>query len=300
MSYDPFKFISGPIKFLKFVGIWLENDASIWKKLSAALIQIAIIDMHFLLMFIYLLSLTDINEIAAVLTVTASYWFLITKSLSLTFKTEQIKELMVSVEDFIEHRELQKQMSRTEKAFKFFIAAAVFSVIFYVLTPFFVHQLPTEMYFPYDHKNNELLFWLTVLYQYVGCFIMAPATVIIDLIIAYFIGIAVGLVEELNCSIENLSFDGTNDEANLNKIKELIEIHLKIRSLVRKIEDIFSLPLIVHGITTSIIICTACYLMATVSSFLRNNKCIHLLSQFPVKRSECDCKFNDLYNGGSF
>jgi len=271
MPYDPFQILFWPMKFLKFVGIWLEKDAKIGRKIFGAFIQVAFIDLHFLLMFINLFLLDDINEVAAILTLVGTSLSLVIKSLSVTAKVREIEDLMKFVKDFMEKpiwaetqscKKLQKEVSQVEFAFKIYVSTTAVSVFFYLLTPFLTHELSSPMYFPYDYKQNELYFWLTVTYQFFGGFIIPPSAILLDMVAIHFICVAVGLVEELNSCMENLNFDGTNEA---KKMKEFVEIHLEIRNFILKFEKIFSLPILVQGLVSGIIICTSCYLMATVS-----------------------------------
>lgn len=120
---------------------------------------------------------------------------------------------------------------------KFFEGSGVFSCILALAIPIFFHELPYKIWFPYDYKNNEFLFWLSVAFQGFESTCFCVIDLVYDTIIAMFLCCILGMLEEICDKLEKidptdeLRKSKNRDSKNISNSKIKIEIEKENHNL---------------------------------------------------------------------
>ncbi|CAO1415516.1 unnamed protein product [Diamesa hyperborea] len=158
------------------------------------------------------------------------------------------------------------QVQRYYKGFKliqniYFYKTVIFSVVLFIIVPFFnfivndiwIHQLPVEIWFPFDPYQNLLNFncvlvWHFSVYFYVTSYLLGT-----DLICFAFITIIEMYFDNLKDDLMNLK--DSSEISGETKLKELIERHETLISVSNDLETIFSPAMLLNFVASSILIC---------------------------------------------
>jgi len=252
---------------LKLAGVWVEHDDKPWHKVLAFCMRCYMMEIFFLHQAIYIIKLKDygeLTEIAKVFCTSVCYTF---KSYNLIRKRKEVDALMVFAKELMEEGswleksrgiKLQKQLASAKRMFTIYGSMGLFAMSSIFAIPLQTHQLFAKFYFPYDYQQNEIVFWLTVFYQNIGCTLLIPAAITLDMIPVVFMAIATGFIEELNDCLEDLSVE--DDQ----KLIKCIEIHLRIKDFVNRIQGIFSPMLMIQGLVSTLILCSTYFMVTKV------------------------------------
>jgi hypothetical protein len=216
---------------------------------------------------------------------------------------KKIQSLMTSLKGLIEDKDLigtknskklKKRVRQIDRIFKINLAVIITTCFLnYVLT-FVVHRLPLKMWAPWTHDDdNGIIFWLTASYQLVDLSIAAPAMLIMDTLPIFFMTYATGLIEELTCCLENVSIEPQKkiekkrsgnepgpshgktiikvqpivprEDEPLKALQKLIPIHVKIKTFVLDIQDLFGTIFFLQEFMSISILCTTAFALTLVS-----------------------------------
>jgi len=264
-----FSLLRLPIKYLKFTGTWPAENESFASKALAAIVHILFFEVIILLQFVHIFTLKDFEEMPETLRYFFSYLSLLLKGYNLAYNLERIKSLMDSAKELLQeddwteknhNKKLKQQLLFVARILSGSMVPTVLSFVFIISIPFQTHKLSVKMFVPYDYQRNELLFWLTVIYQNLSVMICIPTILILDIIPVLFMAIATGFIEELNECLQQLNADADHKE-----LVKLLKIHLKIKKFANDMSEVFSPMLIVQGFITVYIMCTTCFLLTKVS-----------------------------------
>jgi len=268
MLFDPFEWLKWPIKYLKFVGIWVEKDAKLWRKVLAGCIRFHMIQLFFLHQVIHLVRMNDFEEITEVIKLLCTLIGYAFKSSNLIRKRDEIARLDKFAREIMEQdswlvksggSKLKQQLQTVKRMYQFNGMLGFFAIISILAIPFQTHHLYNKFYFPFDHERNEIVFWSTVAYQSIGYAFTVPATIIVDMIPVVYMAMATGFIEELNdclCDLTNVDAD--------ERLIEFIKIHLKIKDFVLRTQHIFSPMIMLQGLMTTCILCSTYFMVTKV------------------------------------
>jgi 7tm Odorant receptor len=100
---------------------------------------------------------------------------------------------------------LKQRIRQAVIIYKLFLAsAAMTTVIFGSITPFFTQLLPLKMWFPYDYRSNNASFWLSFGYQIISGYYVTLVLVSIFMIPIYIMCYLTGIIEELCDRLEKI------------------------------------------------------------------------------------------------
>lgn len=274
MNSEWLKVFDKPIKYLKVAGIWIDKDSPRATIIVSSLMHLFLVDIYMICSVIYLFTIDNIEDFSEAMSIQATLTGVCIKTLYFVFKKQQIEQLLNSLVALIEHEswidlnnngvKLQARVAQIDRIFKIFMSVAVVGVLSGSIVPFVTHIMPYKMWFPYDFNNNELAFWLSVLYQIIPGCIYAPATIIIDTFPAILICFLTGMLEVLCHRLDSIKH---GDKGNLKELTKCIEIQLKLEAFQIEIGNIFGRIIWAQGFMSTLILCTTSFSLTVVSQF---------------------------------
>lgn len=99
------------------------------------------------------------------------------------------------------------------------------------------------MWFPYDHENNDILFWMTGFYQFFITTSICGAITVLEMFPVFFMAYIVGMLEQLCEMLEELnktelpiSKEDTGSKVidSSMKLLECVSYQLKIWEITKK------------------------------------------------------------------
>jgi 7tm Odorant receptor len=307
---EPFDKIT---KVLKISGLWLQKSS------PKCLITVAVL-MHFLFLevfvifgIVYLVNFKNIEDFSVALGVVALLFVASIKSIYFVANKNKIQSMMKGLKELIEHEtwiekqnggKLKKRIRQIYIISRMFVAVSMTSVFIGSLVPFFAHQLPLKMWFPYDYNNNDTLFWLIVAYQTIASCCFVPVMVVFEMIPVYFMSYLTGIIEELSdrmgkiCYVKIVKVEPKSDlneneklvgrlkvatmrksqvkveskpgtsqmkDKNQEELLKCIEIQQKIKGLVTEVNDVFGSMIWFHGFISSFVLCVISFTLTIVS-----------------------------------
>jgi hypothetical protein len=270
-----------PMKVLKTAGVWQRKSSSWTYFCYGILVHLIFVDLYTLLQFAYLFTFETFEDFAILMSLLPTYCSLTVKSIIFMTRGDKVAELLATLNEIVEKEKfsenLQKHLKRIDFVFKFFWGSAAVTCVMALGIPFINHELPFLMWFPYDYKNNELLFWFNVAYQGTEVLCYSAVNVILDTVPAMFMCYIHGMLEEFYGRLESIQAEensGGNTEGtrasrgNKNRQKDFLDclaLHSKILEMARKVEEYFSTMIMVQGLMSSVILCTTAYALTIVS-----------------------------------
>jgi 7tm Odorant receptor len=223
-----------------------------------------------------LFTVKELEEFSAAIATCPTLIGIFIKTINFIYKKDDIESLMNKLKKIVENnsrleksgngQKLEGRIKQISKIFKSFLTVTVFSIFMEVFVPFSTHKQPLKLWFPFDHQQNEVVFWAVVVYEYLEGFIYAPVTIIMDTFPVFFISFVIGLIEELSKRLKNIGKNSNtdkNDDRNLKELLECIELQLQLKALIKDIQDIFAKIIWAQGFMSSIIICTTSFTLTT-------------------------------------
>jgi 7tm Odorant receptor len=273
MDFNFFLHFDLPIKALKVLGFWQTKENSRKYRLWGFISHFIFLELFLILPLIHLLKVQQIEEEA----LNFLFIYLATnfKMLNLLSKMESVKDLLSELKELLVFTKFELDSARLElkRHVKFMARLLVIfwgSVIFSASTDLngtlFEHRLPYKMWIPYDH-NNEFVFWITSVLEVFLTMVGSSIAVSLDLIPAFFMGMASNMLAELRERMKNLSVDTTTDKEKYRELVKCIEIHLRLKTFVKKIENCFSVTFFAQGFFSSCTICLTTFVLSTVNYF---------------------------------
>lgn len=245
--------------------------------------HVVFIEIPTLLQFFYLFTFETFVDFAFLMTLLPTYAALLVKSINLMYYVDEILSLLEMIQDILEKEEftdlLYKHLRKIHLIYLIFWGAAVGTCILAVGIPFVYHELPYRMWFPYDYRNSQFLFWFTVAYQIFDSVAYASVDIVLDTFPAIFMCFILGMLEELCARLESLKVckknagDSKSDQkaSDKKKLIKCIKLQLKIHEITRKVEKYFSIVIMAQGLMSTVILCTTSFALTIVRLKLRFN-----------------------------
>lgn len=273
MSFNYTFHFALPIKALKVLGFWPTNESSRKYRLWGFVSFLIFLTIFFVLSLILLVKFKRYEETAMNFVIV--YLATMFKVLNLIYYLNSVKNLLRELTDLIEFTKSELDTARFElqKHVKFMVLLVflfgllVFSVILDLIVPFYEYRLPYPMWIPYNY-DNEFIFWIT---SFVQIAISAASFIIVisvELIPVFFMGMAATILGELRERMQLISEGGKTDDVKYKELVKCIEIHLRTRNFVKKIENCFSITFFVQGFFSATSICFTVYTLSKVRIFL--------------------------------
>lgn len=253
-------------------------------KIYGIALHLFFVETYTLCQFIYLFVFETFEDFASVMSILPTYLSLIVKSFNFMYNIEEIEMLLTDVEEIVEEEKftevLQKHLKKIDLIFKVFWISALSTCILGLLVPIFLHEIPYRMWFPFDYHSNNMLFWLTALYQTIGPIIYASVDFSQDVYPVIFMCYIFGMMEELGLRLESLKSvpmsGGKENQSECDasvsnstdikqKLVNCVKLQLKIRKITKQVEELFAVVIFVQGTMSTLILCTTSYALTVVS-----------------------------------
>lgn len=199
------------------------------------------------------------------------------KAINYVLYFEQIEELFENLKEIIElssdirfknRRMVANVICKIINIFKIFMWSCSLTAIVGSVVTIWFKKLVYNVPYPFN-INNWIGFGIAVIHQMITCANGVILVLCLDSLIVLFMGYVTGIMEELSLRLESI---GISDEFGNDELEICINIHLKVKNLVSKIEKSFRFMLIIQGAASVLIICSNTFLASTAvgySSFLR-------------------------------
>jgi 7tm Odorant receptor len=263
-----------PIKVLMPLGLWQTKEKSKKYRVWGFVSQFIFLELYLILPLVYLLKVKQF-EVEVM-----NFAFLLFgptfKVLNLLLRMKSIEELLDELKNLINFTKFDMNTARNElrtqvkfmiRLFKFNLGLLILSVSMDSTVPFLQNRLPYKMWIPYSYEN-VIVFWTTSVLQITIGIVGCAIAVSLEFIPVNFMTMAATLLAELSERMKLIAEGGKTDDEKYQELVKCIEIHLQIKSFVKKIENCFSITFFAQGFISSIFICLTVFLMSTVSYFL--------------------------------
>ncbi|KAG5683122.1 hypothetical protein PVAND_012422 [Polypedilum vanderplanki] len=269
MELKIFKF---PIFYLKFVGVWIENDSCLIFKFYAYFMQIFFLYIWILLMGAAIPQKDNLIDLAELLTFFLTYVAATVKFTNINLKVNEfislISDMKKVIKDFeIKEFYIKKQFSFGKKLFIGYWLPSFLGVLFSGILTFFTGEFNVSMWFPYDtsKENSAILFYLCASYQLIEAFLYSNANVMVDAICFLPMIYLIAMLEHLCDNLENLKEQKDQEFDNYKELLNCVNYQRTIVELTRRTEAIFAKVVAIQGSLLSIILCTIALALTTLT-----------------------------------
>lgn len=200
-----------PLKFLKLSGLWSDRKIGVYRVVFCILMHFLCLECFVVFEVISLVKSKSLEEFCENFAMLPTFLGASLKSLNFIRMKLKIKKFLTNLEELIRFEDwialqngtkLEQRISQMKKFFVVNFVLAFAALFFGSLVPFFIHEPPFKMWFPFDYKHSQLLRWITIAYQLGTCIIYMPKLYILDNFPLFVMSYVIGLVEELNMKIE--------------------------------------------------------------------------------------------------
>jgi hypothetical protein len=275
-----------PIKVFKLFMLWPEGTPSKLRLVTILALRVIFVEIYLILAVIFLMKVESIEEFSKSIGVTPMYIVSVFKSINFLVNREKIHQLYQDLKSLVEDSSwIQKQkglkltqrITQITRIFKIFLSFSMYGVTMSAFVAFVEHELPLKMWFPYDYKSNEALFWLSAIYQITGGYFMTPITVLIEVFPIFIISYLTGIVEDLCERLEKIgdkkkrvkfeikTVETLENLENYNELVNCVKIHQKIVEMTSSLNEIFGKDFWFQGFISIFVLCTTSFSLTIVS-----------------------------------
>lgn len=271
-TFDPFYSLKLPLQILKLMGFCQERDSSWQYRIYGFVTHLIGIEIYLLLQIVYLFKVADsVESFSDCLSVMFTYVALLLKSFIFIYKLQDIKQLIVMLENvivkgkFMMEQELSSRVKQVHRYFKLYWILGLLSCSIGACIPIYYsneHKIAYKMWVPFDYVNNLSGFVSISIYQTIFPIWTCGIVASLDMLPIMFLNIITGLLEELIKRFRNI---GYNERNELNELMDCIELHQDLKQLAHKTENIFSIMIFTQGFNSCFIMCTTAFVLSLVS-----------------------------------
>jgi 7tm Odorant receptor len=189
MSSDWLKVLEKPIKYLKFSGMWTHKEIPKYRIILTAVAHLICVELFLILEIIYLFTVDNLEDFSLAFLMIPTFISCCMRSLNFVVKKNKIEKFLRSFQELVEHEnwielqnglKLKQRMSKIDKMFKVHLITSLFGMVSLYIASALSHSMSVPMWFPWDYKNNEWLFWLSHSYQNISGFMFSPINTVSD------------------------------------------------------------------------------------------------------------------------
>jgi hypothetical protein len=295
------EYSSRSIKILKISGIWIDGPPTIRNIVAIFYHLLAFVTVLILqTMFFFKTDNLTVSGIIDIVVILPLYITGLIRVIFFIYKQKSFKSIVKFFDELVAadsslERTGRKFKKRSDFVIRLIIMQGVIGITSWFFGfPFVSHELPYKMWLPYDYLASQTRFTLTVIWQQSLAFVPFTASFIAEFYPAFFLNITAGAIEELGDRIEKIgkkkigteeSVAGTSKKIEENimqteqinrsvqrettkELENCIEFHLKIKNVVKNINDIFGTVICIQGFSSSLTLCALCYALINVSENL--------------------------------
>lgn len=286
-----------PIMTLKFLGMWPERTSSrTFGIVYGLILHIIVIEVTSFCSIVKLIELFlsgSIVKFAFLLSFALSTYAAIFKTFWYVLKLTKIQEMLETLNDLLDQNSFRRVAIRTRledevkeiiKVSKVLFGSAFVAITLAALTSCINHnerRIQYEFWYYFDYKENALVFWVLVAYQYGAACYCAALIYSIDLIPITFMSLISAALDELSAEIKSIapsSEPGVAPEREfsrrncLENLERCINQHIAIKNFAKEISEHLSAICFIQAFTSSVIWCTAAFVMTKVKVANKLNK----------------------------
>lgn len=266
------------IKVLEIVGMWkVDRSRKAYFVLSICF-HVIFIELFVMLQVAFLFTIENFNEFTSVLAILPTCVAIIIKSKKISRSSHLIEEMFEMIQHILAINPMtskfKTRLEKVEKAFKIFFLIGMVTCAFVIFGPLTTHELPYRMWCPFTYEGNMIMFWTATVYQQFASFYLTSIDVVFYTFPLIFMIYIYEIFHQLTKSVETLkrrktlSADGSiNKSVQIDCAKEfvkIIECHQKILQVTKKFESFFSFGLLISGLQSTLVICSASFLLTEV------------------------------------
>lgn len=285
---DPFDYssvLSIPFKILQILGFWQVKNASKAYKVYGIIMHFTQVELFLFCQLMYAISASNLFELTDLLSIMFNYIGFCIKSYSFMFQLENIialtqdfKELVV-LSGIVKGEPLtliKPRVLHVQKIFRVFWYFCLLTtslgglslVIQFAANPNPPYHIPYKFWTPFDYHYNIYGFIFMGILQTLNPIVFCGAIAAIEFLPIFFLNGAAGLLDELaivfgKIGAKKNGMELKNEKA-IEQLKQCIELHLRLKTFISKIEMIFSTTIFVQGAISLIIICTTAFNLSKV------------------------------------
>lgn len=268
------------IKLIRLSGIWIKDGSPTHKMVLAVFMHLLLIEVYAILHIVLFaiqfknLNVDEIFEIFSTIPMDLSTCIL---SFVLIYKKHQIWALLASLEELTEEEswierqkgtKIKAKVVRIKRLVKIVFPIGMTFMTLSVISALLTHKLPLHMWFPIDHQENEIVYWLLMFYQvFLLLTSIIPIPFLIDLFPMSLTCYFTGIIEELS---ERIKLIGSEDddntkplhqkqEENLKELLKCIEIQKRIKNGITEFGSIFEINFVLQRFVSTLILCATTY-----------------------------------------
>lgn len=279
-----------PFKLLKIAGLLQFEASSKFYKLYGIVFHLFGLDIYLIFQLIFILSADNLLELTDSFSVFFTYFLVCAKSCNYTLKLDAI---FVLIKDFnetivlmqkVEDETMVKLTKRLRQVRLFFrvfwgscmsacVVGALVPIVTFIINPNPPYRNPYKTWFPYDFENEFGWFVFVATYQGLNAIFYTGVAAAMDTYPVLFFNASAALLHELSDRMAcigaiNEDHEGKFEE-NLRLLEKYIALHLKVKLLIKRAEEIFSPMIFLQGAVSLVILCTSAYSLSRVRSLGR-------------------------------
>lgn len=281
-SYDYISSFKIPLFLLKALGLWQQKDSSWYYRFYGRFMSFIFIELFVLFHTIHAVnnfingSIHDLSKVISVLftlysTVLKSWWF--------SSKINKVHELLTDLKELLEFKSFGKTRRRpkleaeivhlTKVSNWFYILSFSSLLISFLMTLDILkdNQLFIETWFMFDYRTNNGLFWTIEITELFMILYSASLNTSIDIIFITFLGFVSAILDEISIEINSIEIcvdELDKDDKKLEKLKACIQCHVKVKSIIADISKHLSFPFFVQALMSTVILCSAAFMLKSV------------------------------------
>lgn len=268
------------LKIIEVLGIWQRRSTKWSYRIYGFILHFIFTFLFTLFLFLYIFNFEDLLALSDCLSILFTMLGKIFKIINFIYNLENILALIQNLDELIKLSEwngnkgrekIHKYLVKGNRLFKIFVVTGVSTCSFANLVPIFHSKeriLQYRMYYPgLDYKNNLWVFILLAIFEATPV-VFCLVSIALDMLPVFFMCFAIGLMEELSTRLKEI---GRNEEtlktkkADLAELVKCIEIHQGVKFIVSNTQQSFATVTIVHGLMSSVILCTTAFMLTQAS-----------------------------------
>jgi len=268
---ENFKSFDLQMKILKSFGLMPNQQHS--DDVRGWIQHLFLIDIIMLLNSVTLWNADNIFELSVLLTEFVSMLLLCFKSFCIIMKRKEIAKVIEELNELLiecgelnmfDNAKFEARMRKYHKMNIFYWVFGLTSAASAVSIPLLNCQsqpyvVAFKIWFPFDYE--ESFFWFVCVAIYESFCVTAGCILIIsiDFFPLFFMTAISGIIDELNEKLSSVK--------DTSELVNCIKFHIKVKDLVRAVEDAFSSIIFAQYYVSSVAICTTTFVLSMVSAF---------------------------------
>lgn len=276
-----------PFKVFKLSGLWQDKNASTLYKVYGFVHVVFGMGIFTLCQMIYLVKAKSVLEASDCLSIFFTYIGCLIKATTVIVKLQDIFEALDHYESVAESIQamdkkplnyLKARLTQANNIFLVLWGSCFVTTIFggiYPFVAFYLNPHPPfktsyKMWAPFDFDESVPGFFAVAILELFNPILYSCVVATVVSLPVFFFNAASGLIEELTLKLSNIETETDNQDDATKQLIECIELHLKIKSFIKKVERIFSTMIFAEAACSLVIFCTTSFLLSKVSFYFLN------------------------------